>query len=62
MAVSRFNYEVSQNERLLGFSHVHMQHNLSLLIALTPLKPENETTGQLWLDSLISDSDTPFMS
>lgn len=50
--MTRFNYEVSQNERLSGYSHVHLQHSLSLLIALIPLKPENERARQLILGSL----------
>lgn len=62
VAVSRFSYEVSQNERWLGFSRVHLQHSFSLLMALTPLKPENETARQLRLGSLTGDSDTSCMS
>lgn len=62
VAVSRFSYEVSRNERWLGFRRVHLQHSLSLLMALTPLKPENETARHLRLGSLTGDSDTSCMS
>lgn len=52
--MTRFNYEVGQNEQLSGYSHVHLQQSLSLLIALTPLKPENETARQLMSGPLTS--------
>lgn len=59
-AVNRFSHEVSQKERLSGFSCVHLHLGLSLLITLIPLKPENKTTGLLRLGFLTSDCDTPF--